>query len=176
MIDYLRSAADSDNAVVAFFFSVIVWLLFPEESFAIAFVAIFIAAGLDLITRYIALIKKTGSFFTAIRTGAISSKRMWEGLSVKIYSYLVVAILVGLAHRVLFIREASLFAGSFIYSMLFIREVQSVIENLVETGADLGWLAAFARRKERELMQKQGIEDEGKPEQQNDGASGTPTI
>ena len=68
------------------------------------------------------------------------SKTLWKGTEVKIVSYLTIAILTGLSYRVMYLKEAGIMLGSFVYSVMFMREFQSNIENLQEAGADLNWL------------------------------------
>ena len=50
--------------------------------------------------------------------------------------------------------------ASFVYSVMFMREFQSNIENLIEAGADLQWLLLFSKKKNKELMEKEGIKNE----------------
>ena len=44
---------------------------------------------------------------------------------------------------------------------MFMREFQSNVENLIDAGADLNWLLAFSKSKNKEIMDKHGIKDGG---------------
>ena len=62
------------------------------------------------------------------------------------------AILTGLSYRVIYLKEAGIIIASFVYSVMFMREFQSNIENLIEAGADLHWLLLFSKKKNKDLM------------------------
>ena len=76
----------------------------------------------------------------AVRSCTISSNRLWEGTKIKIFSYLIVAILAGLSYRVVQLEQLSIFFATVVYSIIFLREAQSILENLCDAGADLKWL------------------------------------
>lgn len=158
VMKYITSAFSTTKTVVGALWAFAMTWIFPERSFLVAFVVVLVAAIIDTLTRYVAQIKKAGSLYMAIKTKTLSSDRMWQGIAVKLYTYFIIAILVGLSYNVVYIREASVFAGSLVYTVLFLRETQSIIENLIETGADLGWLAAFVKRKEEEILNKGKID------------------
>jgi len=81
---------------------------------------------------------------------------------------LTIAILTGLSYRVIYLKKAGIFLASFVYSVMFMREFQSNIENLIEAGADLHWLLLFSKKKNKELM-KPYEEELDKPKSEVNG-------
>ena len=156
---YLGKVLTVGKAFGGFLIGTIGYWVFPDESFETAAIAVLIAMILDIITKYVSLIKVNGGYIMAVRNGSISSDALWRGARVKIYAYAVVAIIIGLIYRVTMVEQVGLAAGTAIYSVLLLREVQSIIENLIATGADLGWLKAMAKKKEKEILKS---EDEHK--------------
>lgn len=162
--DYIKRACTEGKPIVACLFGGINYLLFPDQAFQTAAYAVLICMVLDIFTKYVMLIKTNGGYLKAVRTRKISSRVLWEGTKIKIYSYLIVAILVGLSYRVAPLEQLGIFLGTVIYAVLFLREFQSVIENLCDTGAQLGWLLVWAKRKENQILEA----DEPKESDSND--------
>ena len=77
-------------------------------------------------------------------------------------------ILTGLSYRVVFLEAAGIFLASFVYVVLFIREFQSNVENLIAGGAKLQWLLLFTRRKEQEIMRPYETEQATQPPDKKD--------
>lgn len=152
MTEYIEKAFSGAKpflgAVLAFF----TYVCFPDKTFLIAICAVIGASFLDIVTKSISITKNNGGFVNAIKTHKLFSKTLWTGTVTKIYAYTIVCILTGLAYRVIFLKEAGIILGSFVYSVMFMREFQSNIENLVEAGADLRWLLLFAKKKNKDLM------------------------
>ena len=138
------------------------WLIFPDSAFEISAIAVIIAMGLDIITRYRAIAKNNGGYINALRTRRICSHTLWKGTSIKIYSYFMVALLAGLSYRVTPLQQLGVAFSYYIYAMMFFREAQSVIENLMDAGADLKWLAVWLKKKETDFVEKEegGSKDE----------------
>lgn len=124
----------------------ITYVMFPEQAFFTAVCAVGGAILLDLFTRLWA-VKKTG--------GRIWSKRIWDGTKIKLYSYMVVFILTGLSYRVAPVAQASVFLATVVYSIIFLREAQSIVENLCDAGADLGWLVKVVKKKQRDILEEE---------------------
>lgn len=156
--NYFGKAISGVKITIGFLWSAITYVLFPEEAFKTALKAVAIVMFLDVITKWYAICRNNGGYKKAVKSKKLYSKSMWEGTSVKLFSYLVVSILAGLSYRVVFLEQASVFLATFIYSMLFLRDAQSCIENLIDAGADLGWLQLFVRGKQDKILKDEGIE------------------
>lgn len=158
LYDYISKAFTGLKPLAGFFSGVFCYVCFPEKVYLIALTAVSGAAFMDIVTKSYAIIKNNGGYKKAIKKGKLFSKQLWRGTEVKIVSYLTIAILTGLAYRVIYLKEAGIILGSFVYSVMFMREFQSNIENLIEAGADLDWLLLFSKKKNKELLEKEGIE------------------
>jgi phage-related holin len=129
------------------------YTLFPEKCFETAAMAVGVAVILDILTKYISLAKGAGGFIKAIKKRDISSNALWEGTSIKVFSYFVVFILAGLSYRVTMLTQASVLLATVVYAVIFLREAQSILENLCDAGADLNWLLVWTRKKEKQILE-----------------------
>lgn len=152
MPEYIEKAFTGAKPFIAALLSFLWYVCFPDRAFLIALCCVIGAAFLDIVTKSISISKNNGGFVNAIKIRKLFSKTLWTGTVTKIYAYAIVCILTGLAYRVIFLKEAGIILGSFVYSVMFMREFQSNIENLVEAGADLRWLLLFAKKKNKDLM------------------------
>jgi len=97
------------------------YVLFPDGAYLTAACAVGGAIILDIVTKYYALSRPHKSVILAIRAGTISSSKFYEGTKRKLISFLVLMILCGLSVRVVPVSGVAVFAGSIIYSVLFLR-------------------------------------------------------
>lgn len=150
--DYISKAFTGIKPFLGLIISWIGYIMFPERVYFLSLMAVLGAAFLDIITKSIAITKKYGGYKEAVKSKKLFSKSLWEGTKVKIFSYLIISILTGLSYRIIYLKEAGILIASFVYSVMFMREFQSNIENLIEAGADLHWLLLFSKKKNKELM------------------------
>lgn len=142
---YLHRVMEWARLVWAFLLAGANWILFPDRALMVALGCVMGAAMADILTRFLA-VRKTG--------GRWRSEQFWEGTGVKLVAYLVIAFLAGLSYRLSpFMQQPTVFLWSVAYVVMFLREVQSNMENLADMGADVGWLAKWARRKEQQLLE-----------------------
>ena len=163
-VEYISKAFTGLKPLYGSILGVISYLFFPEKAYFLALMAVIIASTLDIFTKIYALCMVNGGYRKAVKSGKLFSKSLWKGTEVKIVSYIIVTLLTGLSYRVIFLKEAGILIASFVYSVMFMREFQSNIENLCEAGADLDWLLIFAKKKNKDLMK-----DIKKEEGDNDG-------
>ena len=159
--EYISKAFTGAKPFLGFTTSIIGYIIFPEKSYLIALSAVLGAAFLDIITKNYAICKRYGGYKKAVRSGKLFSRSLWKGTEVKIVSYLIISILTGLSYRVIYLKQAGILIASFVYSVMFMREFQSNVENLMDAGADLGWLLIFTKKKKDKIMKDEGIEEEG---------------
>lgn len=165
-IDKAFSQVKPFVAAVLGMLSFVSYVMFPDRAYMLAFGAVIAAAGMDIVTKYYAIITTSGGLKEAIKNKKLFSKVLWKGTERKIVAYTTVAILTGLSYRVIYLKEAGILLGTFVYSVMFMREFQSNIENLIEAGADLQWLLLFSKKKNHELMKP--YEEETPPEEVED--------
>lgn len=165
--EYVGKAFTGKKPIIGAVLGAMGTFLFPIPFYKTSFMAVMIAAVCDAFTKNYAIIKNNGGYKKCIETKKIFSKTLWKGTEVKFVSYLMIALLTGLSYRVVYLEQLGIFIASFVYSVMFMREFQSNIENLVEAGADLDWLLLFSRKKNKELMKP--YEEDGKKEKENKG-------
>lgn len=162
MIDYIARAFTGKKPMIGAILGTIGTILFPVPFYKTSFIAVMLAALFDAITKNYAICKNNGGYKNSIKLKKIFSKTLWKGTEVKIVSYLTIALLTGLSFRVVYLEQMGIFIASFVYSVMFMREFQSNIENLIEAGADLDWLLLFSKKKNKELMKPYEEEKEVK--------------
>ena len=157
---YIAKAMAGAIAYLGAFLGTCNYVLFPDKAILTSACAVGALIILDIITKYVALSHQAGGYMKAVRNCSISSNKLWDGTRIKLYSYLVVAILVGLSYRVVQLEQLSVFLASVVYSILFLREAQSVLENLCEAGADFRWLLRWTKNKQDQIFDQEGIDEE----------------
>lgn len=164
---YITKAFTSPSPIMTLIGGWIGYVMFPDKAYFYAMAAVIAAALCDILTKSYSICKKHGGYKNALKEKKLFSKSLWKGTEVKIISYLTISILTGLSYRVIYLKQAGIMLGTFVYSVMFMREFQSNIENLIEAGADLDWLLLFAKKKNKDLM-KQVDEDKEEPQEVND--------
>ncbi|GBF35480.1 hypothetical protein DCCM_4609 [Desulfocucumis palustris] len=132
------------------FLGVLTYLVAPTA----AFYALWIAVVIDLLTRLVALSVKYGGFWQATRQSQISSKKMFHGTAIKIAAYFFMTVLAHQSKYIVEIEAVPVLFSSIIYCLLFLVEVHSIIENLIDAGAeDLKPLLLRFKREKTRVMQ-----------------------
>ena len=52
------------------------------------------------------------------------------------------------------------FLGTVVYSVLFLRECQSILENLDDAGSDVGWLLTIVKKRKKKILEDEGVDEE----------------
>lgn len=158
IMDYLGKTVTAVRPMWIFLVSVINYVLFPDEAYVPAFIALMVAVVLDIITKYYSISVQRGGLKKAISTKAISSASLWQGTWRKLVSYFVVMILAGLSVRVTMLISVAVFLSTVAYSIMFLREAQSCIENLMDAGhEDVEWLLFYLKRKQKDVLKNEGV-------------------
>jgi hypothetical protein len=164
VLEYLGKAFTGKKPIIGAILGTMGYVLFPVPFYRMSFIAVLAAAGCDVLTKMYSLCKQYNGYKNAVKLKKIFSKTLWKGTEVKIVSYLMISILTGLSYRVVYLEQLGIFIASFVYSVMFMREFQSNIENLIEAGADLHWLLLFSKKKNKELMKPYEEEEAPKKE------------
>lgn len=154
MQHYIEKVISGVKPVWGLFLAATSYVLFPDKAYATAAMAVGVAFILDIITKYVALSNQNNGFRNAVKEKKIWSKTLWEGTRIKLVSYLVVFILAGLGYRVTMLTQVSIFLGTVVYSVVFLREAQSILENLCDAGADLKWLVLWTKKKQKQILEE----------------------
>lgn len=148
--EYMLKAWLAINPYLVVLWGLVSYVLFPVDSYQTYAMIVIGVLTLDLITKYYAIAKTNGGLRHSIRIGKLTSSAMWTGTRKKLLSYLIIMVFVGLAYRFEELSAVALMIGNLSYAIMFLRETQSVFENMVEAGhKDLGvWLRWTKRNKE----------------------------
>jgi len=140
--------------------SATMYVMFPEQAYLTAFCTVLAVMVLDIITKYYAIGCKNGGLWNSIKIKKINSNSMWDGTSRKIFTYLIIFIMVGLSYRVSPVAGAASFLGTVVYAVLFLRECQSILENLDDAGSDVGWLLSIVKKRKQKILEDEGVNDD----------------
>lgn len=152
VIDYMVSAWWAVNPYFVWVGGLLSYICFPIESYKTYAMITLGLLVLDLVTKYYAIAKESGGLMKAIRSQALSSHKMWIGTRRKLISYMIVIVLVGLIYRFEQLQDIAGLIGTLSYCVMFLREAQSVLENMVQAGhKDLSPWLLWARRKTKSL-------------------------
>lgn len=151
-VEYVEKAFTGIKPGIGFLSSIISYLLFPDYAYQTSAMVLGVAIILDIVTKYMALSHEANGYRNAVRTRKIFSGTLFEKSKRKIILYLILAILAGLAYRVTPLAQFGIFFGTTMYAVLFLREAQSILENLDDAGYEVGWIINWAKKKEKEVL------------------------
>lgn len=157
MSDYIQKVIDGTTPIWAACIAWICYVLFPLPSYKTAFFVVAATIALDTYTKMASMSKRNGGYVNARKTKIIVSRLWWDGLWKKIQTLFYVSILAGLSYRVSPLAEVGVFLATFVYAMMFLREAQSILENMDDAGHDVGWFLLFVKRKQEGLMDQQAV-------------------
>jgi phage-related holin len=135
-------------------------VLFPNTAYMTSALALFVACLLDSASKYYAISVKSGGFLQAIATRQITSSKLWAGLSKKLFGYLIMILLCSLFFRINEFEMLANAINTMIYSLMFLREVQSIVENMIDAGhKEYDWLLFLIKRKKQEILEQNNLEE-----------------
>lgn len=160
--DYFSRAMTDLGVILGALITIINFVIFPDRAYANAAFALGIAVLMDIFSKYVAITKRYGGFMTAFRMGKLISKSLWLGTKVKLQAYLVVSIMVGASYRLNNLPGAftnvSIFIATIVYTVLFLREFQSILENFRDAGVkNVEWLLIWSKDREKEIFKQHNI-------------------
>lgn len=157
---YFDKVASGTKPLIGTIIATINYIMFPDKAYETAAMAVGIAMLLDILSRFMALSHEANGYRNAVKTRKIYSQTLWIKTRIKLISYLIIAILAGLAYRVSYLAEVGVFFGTVVYSVIFLREAQSILENLSDAGADVGWLIRWTKKKQEKILDEEGEMDD----------------
>lgn len=154
VVDYVKPT-------LAFLFSLISYVLFPDEAYIPPTIGLVGLLIMDVITKYYAISRQAGGFRKAVKTRKISSESMWRGTKKKLVSILVVMICCGLLLRFTeFLPTIAVIMTTVCYSFMGWRELQSVAENMIDAGHDdLRWFLNLIKKKKKKFLDDNELSD-----------------
>jgi phage-related holin len=131
--------------------------LFPESAYITASAAVLGMMALDLLTKLYALSKQAGGLRKAFKQHKINSKSFAKGTMDKLIVFGVLLIICGCAYRISPIESLATWFMQVVFSLMFLRDTLSIIENLTDAG--VGGLSLFKRVVKKKLNEY--VDEEG---------------
>ena len=164
MFAYWGTLYEGGKPFGAIVLAIVCYIMFPQQIYQTSF---FVVAGtilLDTYTKMLAISCQNGGYVNARRNKHLRSKTWWDGIWKKLQTLIFMSILAGLSYRVTPLESVGVFLATFVYAMMFLREAQSVLENLDDAGYDVSWLLVFVKRKQDQLSERTDEYDNGPPD------------
>jgi phage-related holin len=156
VLHYIHQAFLHVSPFLTLLNTAITYVLFPKDSYIAPAISLGVSVILDILTKYYAISHRNGGFLNAFKIGKINSQSFWEGTRKKLIGYLVIMILAGLSARFGVLQTPAVFFSTIAYSFMFLRECQSIIENLIEAGhKDLAWILHIIKRRQQIILDKE---------------------
>lgn len=138
----------------------IVTFLFPTSTFATAAGAVLILMGLDLLTKIFALSKQNGGFRKAVRCRKIASNKFAKGTIDKLLIFGIMLVISGCAYNLILIKDIAIWFTQAVYTIMFLRDVLSIIENLNDAGVQgLGLFKKCIQKKLDDITDEEDNDD-----------------
>lgn len=137
------------SAIGAFLYS----FFFPEEQYLYGTVAVLGMMALDLITKLYAVKKQAGGWRKSIALCKISSQLFFKGTIDKLIVFGVMLIICGFAYRLTIVSQVAIWFTQVVFTLMFLRDTLSIIENLRDAGIkSLGLFEKVIRKKMSEYV------------------------
>jgi len=168
MIDSIKKLFDNYIVVgVGAVWGWIITFLFPTEATKTATIAVLVVMGLDLITRIFAIIKQSKGLRKAIKSHKLTSAKFAKGTLDKLIIFGVMLVISGCAYQLVVIEELATWFTQVVFTIMFLRDVLSIIENLSEAGVSgLGLFKHVVRKKFTDYVDKDVLDKEIKEKKQ----------
>lgn len=107
---------------------------FPEQQYLCGAAAVLGVMILDLLTKLFALSRKGGGLKKACIDHIINSHSFGKGTMDKLVTFGILMIICGLAYRLTVIASVASWFTQVVFTLMFLRDVLSIIENLIDAG------------------------------------------
>lgn len=152
--NYFWVALTTVKPILAVVISAFSFIMFPNSAMLAYAGTLTLTVGFDILTKFYAITKSNDGIINAFKFGRWNSNSFWVGSRKKIIDIGVIFIICGLTVRFSNgIEIAGLAFTTFAYSVMMLREIQSVCENMIEAGHEsfqvyVGWI----KRKKKEVV------------------------
>lgn len=158
MVSYIKSLFEDHICLFASMaWGAVSTFLFPESAYITASAAVLGMMALDLLTKLYALSKQAGGLRKALKQHKINSKSFAKGTMDKLVMFGVLLIICGCAYRISPIESLATWFMHVVFSLMFLRDTLSIIENLTDAG--VGGLSLFERAVKKKLNEY--VDEEG---------------
>ena len=131
--------------------------LFPEKQYFYGAAAVLIIMVLDLCTKLFSLSRQGGGVKRALITHKISSSAFARGTTDKLLVFGIMLIICGCAYRLTIIDAVAVWFTQLVYTLMFLRDLLSILENLRDGG--VGGLSVFQKAVKKKMSEYVDEED-----------------
>ncbi|MDD3570231.1 MAG: phage holin family protein [Lachnospiraceae bacterium] len=125
--------------------------LFPQRQYFYGAAAVLVIMILDLGTKLFSLSRQGGGIKAALVTHKISSSAFARGTTDKLLVYGIMLIICGCAYRLTVIDIIAIWFTQLVYTLMFLRDLLSILENLNDAG--VGGLKIFKSAVEKKMSE-----------------------
>ncbi len=108
--------------------------LFPEKQYLYGAGAVLIIMVLDLATKLFSLSRQSGGLKQSLAEKKISSRAFSRGTFDKLLVFGIMMIICGCAYRLTIIDAIAVWFTQLVYTLMFLRDLLSILENLRDAG------------------------------------------
>jgi len=108
--------------------------LFPEKQYLYGAAAVLVIMVLDLATKLFSLSRQGGGVKNSLMTHKISSSAFARGTTDKLLVFGIMLIICGCAYRLTIIDTVAIWFAQLVYTLMFLRDLLSILENLRDAG------------------------------------------
>jgi len=108
--------------------------LFPEKQYLYGAAAVLVIMVLDLATKLFSLSRQGGGVKNSLLTHKISSSAFARGTTDKLLVFGIMLIICGCAYRLTIIDAIAIWFAQLVYTLMFLRDLLSILENLRDAG------------------------------------------
>ena len=132
--------------------------LFPEKQYLYGALAVLVIMVLDLATKLFSLSRQGGGLKQSIAEKKISSRAFARGTFDKLLVFGIMMIICGCAYRLTVISEVALWFTQLVYTLMFLRDLLSILENLRDAG--VGGLRIFEKAVKKKMGEYADVDEE----------------
>ena len=126
----------------------IVTFLLPTSAIATSVGAVLIIMCLDLVTKLYSLARQSGGLRKAFKCRRISSNKFAKGTLDKLVIFGVMLVINGCAYNLMMIKDIAVWFSQVVFTVMFLRDVLSILENLHDSGIQgLGLFKKLVQKK-----------------------------
>lgn len=135
MIEYIKKLTDNDFFVIlGSIWGIVSCFLFPSDAVYKSTLAVIGIMVIDLITRLYALARSEKGLMNAVRNRKIRSCHFAKGTIDKLLVLGLTLVIGGFAHQLPLLEKGTSWFISTVLTVMFLRDVLSIVENLVDAG------------------------------------------
>lgn len=147
----------------------IMTFLFPTSTIATAAGAVMVIMCLDIVTKFFAIAKQNGGFRCAFKKHKITSQKFAKGTLDKLIIFGVMLIISGCAYNLMVIEEIATWFTQLVFTVMFLRDVLSILENLHDAGVQgLGLFKKLVKKKLDEYCEEEHKAKQSPEQKQED--------